>query len=1396
MPDSLMDLCLLETLVLRSTRFNGTISQLLGQLTQLTTLSIELTTSIKAASMGSLPASIAQCTRLNTLILRRSWLTGFASLPPPLPSLERLTLEFSNTFSVSFDQLVKAAPNLIEIQARSCGIYGHIELIGTLKQLTYLDISETAVLGPLYHDFWQLTNLETIDFRGTRLYAIFDHQIGVMKNLRHLYLMPALMGSIPSEIGNCTELETLAIHDSTALTGTLPGSLGNLKKLYYLSIQRTAITGTFPSALCDLTEMEILQLGANALEGTLPPCMVNLRKLGSLSIFDNRFEGQLPNFEVPIRSFYLSRNRFTGTIPPIIAAGSSWIYLENNLLGPFLDPQAFVSNANLVQVTVANNRFGNCSLPEVPPNVNLLIDMSGNEFIGTIPWSYRFAKVVTVHHNKLSGGWDHLLLQADPNSPNAGTTSRHPDSNSSPADANSSVSDSNSLPSSDPSSPPGLPSRFIPTNPNIEQLLAGDNQFSGTLPNLFNFPKLIALEISKNQWSGPLPALPLPLIRFIAPKNRFDGPLSDEFLRSIADLNMIAGALAPEDNSMVQSSHEVSLLKADQIRNTVLKHLDLSNNELECPQADARLLGSAKMSRLLMLPSLDFLSLANNNFTCEFAILPNGPIAPLVSLDLSHNRFSGRFPFSFLSSLMSLKMTSSGFSGQLSLLNFPLLTVIDVSDNDFSGDASATFVNSPFLVSYNAAGNRLTGGLTLALEYRNLETLDLSHNQLDGIIDLRSLSLHFTDFALQILKLDNNPKLIPLSPAVIEANQLLRTTSSSPSKDLNGAVCYDLRFNGRDSTTFSYDEALFDYYQCDCNSTHYGAPQECISCPSEGMTQCSRNNFTTAPTWYSFEAPAKNGRKILRTESCIYSATQQIIGNTNCRGVTLLFPVVENATSSISSALKPQCEPGSDGRLCSRCICDPEECYFLKGANCVKCSHTFKLGASIGLFFGVYICVMILATVIMFAILRSRRTKSLTPWVRLPLFRRVFLRFLYLTSLGNVSITITFLQLLVALTNWDSYILRGVLELLNGSPDSFGLRCAFPILADPMAALLIKLFIPVFFITNIALSIAMAEFISRKLNRVSGRKRNAPSEPLVSVTTDWVPLLSLGPDVQYVPFPATALFTSMALTMIKFFYFGTAITAHEYIFASVQPYTGVKYVQNQPWMKFQDAMSLIGVSVPAILIYDLIFPISFILLCIRLRRTYDSPESALYLGSLFSTFSRQCFWWEIINILKKLLIALLLQGIPSSSATQSSLILSVLAGTQIVQLSLAPWKRKVENLFDAISAVLLIGSFQSVRSAHLSASSGSIYYMLSLDMLFVVASAATIGYQTWTGQTDYQRDFDPRPTSGSLISEGSFFSESEAEESQEELDDDPLNSKFEYSSVGATSIETSEDEAF
>lgn len=986
----------------------GSLPDDIGNLTSLEHLRIYIPTvaSYKTGVEGHIPTSLYELSLLKTLYLVNTSYVAFlgATTSSVLPSLEEFSLSGSLLYGGAH-VILKSSKKLRMIDFSNVNFRDDFSLLDDLPHLTYINIDNSNDLAwKLTPSFWS-THPELVHLsakNGLAVMGSISDTIGQMRKLTYLNLESTqVKGTLPSSIGQCP-LEYLNVAKSSILPliPEFSGPITSTLVEFYMS-DLIGPSGTIPESIGLLEKLEYLDLSSNALNGTIPLSFSNLRNLKDLRLFTNAFNGSLPDLNT-IHPLYadLASNHFNGTIPQSLATCVSLLYASNNELGPTIPQNLFVANKNLRLIEIPRNQFSG-PLPlfniENPPE---WIDVRYNQFSGEIPTSYALSKALQLGHNLLNGSLD-ALIAARPN--------------------------------------------------NMIVLYLERNKFQGTVPNLDKLDELRVLALSNNDFSGHLP-LPSPNMQALAlSNNRFGG-----------------SSIIPWTAS---------------VRNSSLRYLDISSNEI--------------VSYLYSFtdfigPKLTYLSLANNQFVSVAGSAPTPIQTALTGLDVSNCELSGSFPAHLFPEIVVLKLSQNAFSGDINLQMMQSLTQLDISDNNFKFDVSK-FSGLPLLTNIQARGNQLFGSLLL-YNLPSLQSADFSANLLDYTPDLNAIGTLFNKSRLLRLNISDNPRIPRVDGLQTSTTGLGRSSLSSPSNISSKSVtCFELIFYNKTSVSFVFDENLFDYAQCDCSIEYFGSPPfNCLKCPSSGIESCkgpnlevsknffieSMHNASVSPTRtameetsfsFSFYSTLLDGIASLfnvgslfvskspkstdlddidlETESCLVKTVQVLSRHSNCRGLNLTAEDLANHNVPIAKLLEPQCEKGSEGRLCSKCACDPSgvgPCWFEKGATCTQCRSVFRLSTSLPLAFALLALLIVTLSIVMTIILRRKRAQNLASLSELSLLKRSFYRLQYLTTLGNLSIMITFLQILIAFTQWDAYARVEFFGVINGaSARCVGLLFAF-----------------------------------------------------------------------------------------------------------------------------------------------------------------------------------------------------------------------------------------------------------------------------------------------------------------------------------------------------------------
>ncbi|KAJ0703902.1 putative protein kinase RLK-Pelle-LRR-Xb-1 family [Helianthus annuus] len=199
-------------------------------------------------------------------------------------------------------------------------------------------------------------------------------------------------GTLPDSLSGVPNLERFDV-SSNEISGVIPAGIcgsGSGSKLKVLYLQNNRLSGSIPSSLGNCSELVSLDLSFNTLDGNIPKSFKNLSKLQDLIIWMNLLSGEIPEelrFLSNLENLILDFNYLTGSIPASLSNCSNlnWISLSNNKLGGEI-PAALGGLSNLAILKLGNNSFSG----EIPPELGdckslVWLDLNTNQLSGTIP---------------------------------------------------------------------------------------------------------------------------------------------------------------------------------------------------------------------------------------------------------------------------------------------------------------------------------------------------------------------------------------------------------------------------------------------------------------------------------------------------------------------------------------------------------------------------------------------------------------------------------------------------------------------------------------------------------------------------------------------------------------------------------------------------------------------------------------------------------------------------------------------------------------------------------------------------------------------------------------------------------------------------------------------------
>ncbi len=339
-PPELGNLTSLETLSLSSNQLSGSIPPDLGNLTSLETLSLS-----SNQLSGSIPPDLGNLTNLEKLYLSKNRLSG--TIPPELGNLfnlKELSL-WDNWLTIWIPSELDNLPNLELLY-----LSGNSLLIGCVPEVWRIieksDLDEiglpfctdtdalVAVYGATDGANWVKSGNWLSDAPIGTWYGVTTDYSGRVIGLD--LSENGLNGTIPSELGNLTNLTTLSLWDNE-LSGTIPPELTNLTNLEFLYLDGNQLSGPIPPGLGKVTNLQEVYLSENNLSGTIPSELGRLTNLKGLYLYDNELSGPIPS-ELGnlsnLEGLGLWGNQLSGPIPSELGnlSNLTWLHISDNRL--------------------------------------------------------------------------------------------------------------------------------------------------------------------------------------------------------------------------------------------------------------------------------------------------------------------------------------------------------------------------------------------------------------------------------------------------------------------------------------------------------------------------------------------------------------------------------------------------------------------------------------------------------------------------------------------------------------------------------------------------------------------------------------------------------------------------------------------------------------------------------------------------------------------------------------------------------------------------------------------------------------------------------------------------------------------------------------------------------
>ncbi|KAJ9701135.1 hypothetical protein PVL29_006469 [Vitis rotundifolia] len=616
--------------------------------------------------------------------------------------------------------------------------------LGSMRSLTYLDLSYASFGGPIPPQLGNLSNLQHLDLGGG--YSFYEPQLYV-ENLGWITHLSSLEYLSMSEVDLQREVHWL---ESTSMLSSLSElylyacelnnmspSLGyvNFTSLTVLALGLNNFNHEIPNWLFNLstsrTPLNVLYLPSNQLTGQIPEYLGNLSSLTRLLLYGNRLNGTLPSslwLLSNLELLFIGNNSLAGTISEVhfnklsklktldMSSTSLIFKVKSNWVPPFQLEEMWMSSCQMgpnfptwleTQTSLRYLDISKSGIVDIAPkwfwkwasHIDRLIDLSDNQISGNLSGVLLNNTKIYLSSNCFMGELPRLSPQV-------------------------SVLDMANNSFSGPISP--FLCQKLNGKSNLQTLDMSTNSLSGELSHCWTYwQSLTHLNLGNNNLSGKIPGSMGSLFELEA-LHLHNNSLSGDIPPSLRNCTSL-GLLDLGGNKLSGN------LPSWMGETTTLKALRLRSNKL---------IGNIP-PQICQLSSLIILDVANNSLSGTIPKCFNN-FSLMATTGTEDDAFSFLELFSFMrKDYENLMLIIKGRESEYgSILKF--VRSIDLSSNNLSGSIPTKISSLSRLEFLNLSCNNLMGSIPEKIgRMEALESLDLSRNHLSGEIPPSMTNLSF-----------------------------------------------------------------------------------------------------------------------------------------------------------------------------------------------------------------------------------------------------------------------------------------------------------------------------------------------------------------------------------------------------------------------------------------------------------------------------------------------------------------------------------------------------------------------------------------------------------------------------------------------------------------------------